>query len=65
MESVLGHGWVEDLTVDRLTAAKSWKSERDREQAAVLFSAFRRSIDAEYLRKRAKESSVEDILPEG
>lgn len=55
---------VEDLIVDRFKAAKSWKSERDREQGVVLFNVFRGSIDAEYLRRRAREESVEDVLPE-
>jgi len=54
---------VEDLIIDRLAAAKFWKSERDREQAVVLFAAFRRVIDPEYLRKRAREQHVEDTLP--
>ncbi len=54
---------VEDLIIDRLAAAKSWKSERDREQATVLFNGFRRSIDIEYLRRRAREANVEDALP--
>lgn len=54
---------VEDLIVGRLAAAKLWKSERDKEQAVVLFHAFRRSIDLEYLMKRAREEKVEDMLP--
>ncbi len=55
---------VEDLIIDRLKAAKFWKSERDKEQAFVLFSAFKNSIDVDYLRKSAREQKVEDILPE-
>jgi hypothetical protein len=54
---------VEDLIVDRLSAAKFWKSERDAEQAAVLFNSFKASIDLEYLKRRAIEEKVEDILP--
>ncbi len=56
---------VEDLIIDRLAAAKLWKSERDREQAIVLSNGFRGSIDIEYLRKRAGEENLEDALPEG
>ncbi|MBI3023865.1 MAG: hypothetical protein HYU03_03800 [Thaumarchaeota archaeon] len=58
--SVVG---VEDLIIDRLAAAKFWKSRRDAEQAIVLFNGFRKSIDLEYLRNRAREGKVEDILP--
>lgn len=54
---------VEDLIVDRLAAAKHWKSPRDMEQARALYDGFRKQIDTEYLRKRAKEEKVEDILP--
>lgn len=55
---------VEDLIIDRLAAAKFWKSQRDAEQATVLFNGFSKSIDLEYLKKRAREEKVEDILPE-
>lgn len=55
---------VEDLIIDRLAQAKFWKSRRDAEQAIVLFNGFRKSIDLEYLRNRAREEKVEDILPE-
>ena len=54
---------VEDLIVDRLAAAKFWKSRRDAEQARVLFDGFRKQIDMQYLRKRASEEKVEDVLP--
>ncbi len=56
---------VEDLIIDRLEAAKFWKSERDSEQATVLYQVFRGAIDLEYLRKRAAEEGVQDILPDG
>ncbi|HVC27795.1 MAG TPA: hypothetical protein VND40_06500 [Nitrososphaerales archaeon] len=58
--SVVG---VEDLIVDRLVGAKHWKSARDAEQAVVLFNSFEESIDAEYLKRRAREERVDDILP--
>ena len=53
---------VEDLIVDRLAAAKFWKSERDLEQARVLLNVFRGSIDRDYLAKAAEEAMVEDAL---
>ena len=55
---------VEELLIDRLRAAKSRRSGRDAEQALVLFSGFRKRIDLDYLRRRAKEEKVDDILPE-
>jgi len=55
---------VEELIIDRLRAAKSWRRGRDAEQALVLFRGFRQSIDLDYLRRRAKEERVDDILPE-
>lgn len=55
---------VEELIIDRLRAAKFWKSGRDSEQAAVLFKGFKERIDLEYLRKRAEEEKVDDVLPE-
>ena len=55
---------VEELIIDRLRAAKSQRSGRDAEQALVLFSGFRKRIDLDYLRRRAKEEKVDDILPE-
>ena len=55
---------VEELIVDRLRAAKFWKSRRDADQAGVLFNGFRERIDLEYLEKRAQEERVDDILAE-
>ena len=53
---------VEELIVDRLKAAKFWKSGRDSEQAVVLFSGFRERIDLEYLTRRAREEEVDEVL---
>lgn len=53
---------VEDLIVDRLAAAKFWKSERDEEQARALLNTFRKSIDYGYLEKTAAEENVRDLL---
>ena len=52
------------MIIDRLRDAKSQRSGRDAEQALVLFSGFRKRIDLDYLRRRAKEEKVDDILPE-
>ena len=54
---------VEDLIIDRLAAAKFWKSQVDLEQAKALWKGFRKQIDLQYLRKRAREEKVEDVLP--
>jgi len=54
---------VEDLIIDRLAAAKFWRSERDAEQASALFQGFMDRLDIEYLRRRAREENVEDLLP--
>lgn len=53
---------VEDLIVDRLAAAKFWKSERDGEQARALLSSFKDSIYYEYLKKTAEKEMVGDYL---
>ncbi len=53
---------VEELIIDRLRAAKFWKSERDLEQALVLFNGFRKRIDLEYAIMRAKEEGVDDFF---
>src|SRR5712692_9969985 len=54
---------VEDLIIDRLAAAKFWKSRRDSEQANALFRSFRDQIDLQYLKERAKQEKVDGILP--
>jgi len=54
---------VEDLIIDRLAAAKFWKSQVDLEQAKALWKGFRKQIDLQYLRKRAREEKVEEVLP--
>ena len=55
---------VEDLIIDRLVAAKYWRSnpKLDMEQAAVLLSEFRDGLDLSYLEKRANEEKVADYL---
>jgi hypothetical protein len=54
---------VEELIVDRLAAAKFWKNRRDAEQATALINTFAKRIDMKYLRRRAREEKVYDILP--
>ncbi len=54
---------IEDLIIDRLSASKFWKSQRDSEQAKALFRGFRDQIDLQYLEERAKQEKVADILP--
>ncbi len=54
---------VEDLIIDGLAAAKFWKSQRDAEQANALFINFKKQVDMQYLKKRAREEKVNDILP--
>ncbi len=54
---------VEDLIIDRLAAAKFWKSQRDAEQAKALFTSFKKQVDMQYLRRRATEEKVDDVLP--
>src|SRR6267378_26 len=53
---------VEDLIIDRLEAAKFWNSQVDLEQAKALWKGFRKQIDLQYLRKRARQERVEDVL---
>jgi hypothetical protein len=50
---------VEDLIIDRLAAAKHWKSTRGEEQARALFHVFAKQMDMKYLRKRATEEKVD------
>ncbi len=59
--SVVG---VEDLIVDRLVAAKYWRSnpKLDVEQASVLLNEFKSGLDQEYLERRASEEKVGDYL---
>ena len=53
---------VEELILDRLRGAKFRRSARDSEQAAALYSVFKAGLDLEYLRKRAKEDKVDELV---
>ena len=53
---------IEDLVVDRLAAAKFWKSTVDAQWAAKLVALHIDEIDIEYLRQAAVKAEVEDYL---
>jgi hypothetical protein len=55
---------VEDLIVNRIVAAKYWRSnaKMDVEQSTVLYRNFRDSLDEKYLEKLAFEKNIEDFL---
>lgn len=55
---------LEDAIVDRLLAAKFWKSTTDWEQAVLLFTAHRDGLDRAVLRGKARANDVEDALRE-
>ena len=53
---------VEDAIVDRLLAAKYWRSRTDWEQAVLLWMAHRDRIRRDELIKKARANEVEDKL---
>ena len=53
---------LEDLIVDRLLAAKYWKSRTDWEQAILLLRAHASRVDASALRRKAQLNDVGDWL---
>ncbi|RJQ28502.1 MAG: UbiD family decarboxylase [Peptococcaceae bacterium] len=55
---------IEDLIIDRLAAAKFWKSRGDAQWAAKLLALHTREIDMEYLQNTAGKEQVEDVLKE-
>jgi predicted nucleotidyltransferase len=55
---------IEDLIIDRLAAAKFWKSRGDVQWAAKLLALHTREIDMEYLQNTAGKEHVEDVLKE-
>ncbi|KYH30826.1 DUF6036 family nucleotidyltransferase [Neomoorella mulderi] len=55
---------VEDLIIDRLAAAKFWKSPADTQWAAKLLALHREEIDMEYLRQAASKEQLDDVLKE-
>ncbi|MHB1043106.1 MAG: UbiD family decarboxylase [Eubacteriales bacterium] len=55
---------IEDLVVDRLAAAKFWKSPADLQWAVKLLALHNRDIDMKYLQKAAGKEKVKDVLAE-
>lgn len=53
---------VEDIIVDRLRAAKFWKSEADWEQALMLFAGHRSRLSMKDLAEKARGNEVDDFL---
>jgi len=53
---------VEELILDRLSAAKFWNILADYEKAKVLYDNFEKQIDKDYLRETAKKKKVDDLL---
>ncbi|HVH14907.1 MAG TPA: hypothetical protein VNA15_04215 [Candidatus Angelobacter sp.] len=53
---------VEELILDRLSAAKFWSIPADYEKAKVLYDNFKKQLDVDYLRENAKKKKVEDFL---
>ena len=53
---------VEELILDRLSAAKFWNIPADYEKAKVLYDNFEKQIDKDYLREIAKKKEVDDLL---
>lgn len=55
---------VEDLIIDRLAAAKFWRSPADARWAAKLLALHAQEIDLKYLQKAAHQERVADVLIE-
>jgi len=53
---------VEELILDRLSAAKFWNIPADYEKAKVLYDNFKKQVRLDYLREAAKKKKVEDLL---
>lgn len=53
---------VEELILDRLSAAKFWNIPADYEKAKVLYDNFKKQIALNYLKENAKKKRVEDLL---
>ncbi len=53
---------LEDAIVDRLLAAKFWRSATDREQAFLLLRSHRGDVDRAALRGKARTNEVGDLL---
>jgi predicted nucleotidyltransferase len=67
VETDVGHAYVigiEDIILDRVNAARHWKSESDREQAIRMVAMFENEIDWRYLQERARKEKVVEALGE-
>ena len=53
---------LEELILDRLSAAKFWNIPADYEKAKVLYDNFEKQLDKDYLREIAKKKKVDDLL---
>jgi hypothetical protein len=53
---------LEDLIIDRLNSCKWWKYRPDCEQAGYLLNTYRGRLDLQYLRERAVQEDVLDML---
>ena len=53
---------VEELILDRLSAAKFWNIPADYEKAKVLYDNCEKQLDKDYLREIAKKKKVDDLL---
>ena len=56
---------IEDIIIDRLCACQHWDSRMDCELAELLLERYREELDWEYLKGRAAEEGVEEILKGG
>ena len=52
----------EELLVKYLVAWKFWKSEEDRDKVIILAKTLIDKLDIDYIRQRAKQEGVEDLL---
>ncbi|KYK30918.1 MAG: hypothetical protein AYK23_04320 [Candidatus Proteinoplasmatales archaeon SG8-5] len=60
-----GHAYIiglEDIILDRLNAAKHWDSASDREQAIRIIALYHDEMDWSYLKRKAKQDKVDDVL---
>lgn len=55
---------LEDIILDRISAALHWKSESDKEQAIRMASIYFDKIDWDYIRKLSKKDNAEAMLDE-
>ena len=55
---------VEDLIIDRLNAYKWWNSLNDGQWAVAIMYIHYDNVDFDYLKKRAKEEAISDVIKE-